>query len=68
MKNNKAPGADGAEFDIIKESDYKSYKHIAKMLTNCFSTWKIPQNWNNNEVIILLHKKGNLKISITTDQ
>jgi hypothetical protein len=50
MKNNKAPGADGAEFDIIKESDYKSYKHsknVNQLLQYMEDTAKLEQQRSN---------------------
>jgi Reverse transcriptase (RNA-dependent DNA polymerase) len=60
MKSNKAPGADGVVIDIIKEGGHELYQNIARLFTNCLSTRKIPQNWNN-AIIILLHKKGDIK-------
>ena len=35
------------------------YQNIARLFTNCLSTRKIPQNWNN--AIIILHKKGDIE-------
>jgi endonuclease/exonuclease/phosphatase family metal-dependent hydrolase len=60
MKNNKAPGPDGMVIDIIKEGGHELFQHIARLFTNCLSTRKIPEDWNN-AIIILLHKKGDIK-------
>src|SRR5277367_5522719 len=60
MKNNKAPGDDGIVIDIIKEGGQELYHHIAKLFTNCLSKHKTPEAWDN-AIIILLHKKGDIK-------
>ena len=60
MKNNKAPGDDEIVIDIIKEGGQELYEHIAKWFTNCLRKRNILQAWNN-AVIILLHKKGDIK-------
>ena len=60
MKNNKAPGDDGVVIDIIKEGGEVLYKQLSRLFTNCLRQRTIPKEWNN-AIIILLHKKGDVK-------
>ena len=60
MKNNKAPGDDGVVIDIVKEGGEVLYKQLSRLFTNCLRQRTIPKEWNN-AIIILLHKKGDVK-------
>ena len=60
MKNNKAPGEDGVVIDIVKEGGEVLYKQLSRLFTNCLRQRTIPKEWNN-AIIILLHKKGDVK-------
>jgi Reverse transcriptase (RNA-dependent DNA polymerase) len=60
MKSNKAPGDDGVVIDIIKEGGEVLYKQLSRLFTNCLKHRTIPSEWNN-AIIILLHKKGDVK-------
>ena len=60
MKNNKAPGDDGVVIDIVKEGGEVLHKQLARLFTNCLNQRTIPPEWNN-AIIVLLHKKGDVK-------
>ena len=60
MKNNKAPGDDGIVIDILKEGGELLYKQLSRLFTNCLRQRTISTQWNN-AIIILLHKKGDVK-------
>jgi hypothetical protein len=57
MKNNKAPGEDEIEIDIVKLAGKEICTHLAKLFTSCLNQRQVPAAWNN-AVITLLHKKG----------
>ena len=60
MKNNKAPGDDGVVIDIVKEGGEVLFKQLSRLFTNCMRQRTTPKEWNN-AIIILLHKKGDVK-------
>ena len=60
MKNNKAPGEDGIVIDVIKEGADEINKHIVNLFNMCLQKRETPKEWNN-ALIILLHKKGDVK-------
>ena len=60
MNNNKAPGEDGIVIELMKEGSAEVYGPLARLFTSCIRTRKTPKDWNN-AVIILLHKKGDIK-------
>ena len=57
IKNNKAPGEDEIEIDIIRLASEEICTHLAKLFTSCLNQRQVPVAWNN-AVITLLHKKG----------
>ena len=57
MKNNKAPGEDEIEIDIVRLAGEEICTHLAKLFTSCLNQRQVPVAWNN-AVITLLHKKG----------
>ena len=61
MKIIEAPGDDGMVVDIIKEGGEVLYKPISRLFTNYLKQKTIPTRWNN-ATIILLHKKGDVKV------
>ncbi len=60
MKCNKAPGEDEIVIEIIKEGGSVMSRHLARLFTSCLRSRKVPKSWNN-AIIILLHKKGDIK-------
>ena len=66
MNNNKVPGEDGIVIELMKEGSAEVYGPLARLFTSCIRTRKTPKDWNN-AVIILLHKKGDIKTKVTTD-
>jgi hypothetical protein len=60
MKRNKAPGEDGIAIELIKEGGAETHKLLASLFTSCIRSRQTPKEWNNG-IIILLHKKGDVK-------
>lgn len=59
MKNKRAPGEDGVTIDMIKMGGDKLLDIVKLLLDKCIEEGKVPDTWNNAEVI-LLHKKGDI--------
>jgi len=59
MKCNKVR-EDEIAIELIKEGGNVVAKQLAKLFTNCLISKRVPKSWNN-AVIILLHKKGDIK-------
>ena len=57
MPNNKTPDPDHIITDMIKNAGTTVLKIIQKLFNSCLRKKKIPQDWNNAN-IILIHKKG----------
>jgi hypothetical protein len=57
MKNNKAPGEDEIEIDLVKLAGEEICTHLARLFTSCLNKRQVPVTWNN-AIITLLHKKG----------
>ena len=60
MKNNKAPGEDAIVVEILKEGGHTVAKHLARLFTSCIVNRTVPVTWNK-AIIVLLHKKGDIK-------
>ena len=61
MKNNKAPGEDKIEIDLVKLTGEEICTHLARLFTSCLNKRQVPVTWNN-AIITLLHKKGDATI------
>jgi len=59
MKNNKAPGEDGIAIELLK-GGHAVARHLARLFTSCIVNRTVPDMWNN-AIIVLLHKKGDIK-------
>ena len=60
LKNRKAPGEDGIIPEMLKINSEPLQTILAELFTKCLIETKVPENWNN-DVITLLHKKGDIK-------
>jgi hypothetical protein len=60
MKRNKAPGEDEIVIELMKEGGCVTADQLARLFTSCIRSRKVPEAWNN-AIIILLHKKGDIK-------
>lgn len=60
LKNRRSPGEDGIIPEMIKACDGKVHEILTTLFNKCLHEADVPDDWNN-AVIILLHKKGDIK-------
>src|SRR5271156_62990 len=60
MSRGNAPGPGGLVIELIKEGGLQVWKRLAALFTNCIETRTVPLEWNEDS-IVLLHKKGDIK-------
>jgi sorting nexin-29 len=61
LKNNKAPGQDLVQSEIIKYAGPKWVKHLYQLMTKIWITETIPDDWNPS-IICPIHTKGDVMV------
>ena len=64
---NKAHGCDDISIRMIKICDQSIVKPLSIIYQNCLNTGTFPDIWKKSN-IVPVHKKGDKKFSISTDQ
>ena len=64
---NKAHGCDDISIRMIKICDQSIVKPLSIIYRNCLNTGTFPDIWKKSN-IVPVHKKGDKKFSISTDQ
>ena len=62
-KKGKAPGPDNITIDLIDAAGDIINDELATLFNECLIQSKVPEIWNE-AIIILLHKKGRIRISL----
>lgn len=57
MKNNRAPGDDGINPELIKHGGKDLWKAIYNLITEIWNTEIMPKDWNI-AIVCPIHKKG----------
>ncbi|XP_073960723.1 uncharacterized protein [Choristoneura fumiferana] len=60
VKNRRSPGQDNIIPEMLKLGSADLWRAIALLFTNCILDGRVPSEWHN-AVIILLHKKGDIR-------
>ena len=60
MSRGKTGSADGLSIDLIKDVGDILQDKLALIITTCLQSYNVPSIWKK-ALIILLHKKGNIK-------
>ena len=61
LKDNKAPGIDLIQAELIKKASLNFVEHMHQLITNIWITENIPEDWNWS-IICPIHKKGDVTI------
>jgi sorting nexin-29 len=61
LKNNKVPGTDLIQAELIKHAGAKYIKHLHQFITKIWITETIPVEWNMS-ILCPIHKKGDITI------
>ncbi|PSN43351.1 hypothetical protein C0J52_15555 [Blattella germanica] len=61
LKNNKAPGIDLIQSELVKHAGKEFVKHFHKLITSIWETETIPDDWNVG-IICPIHKKGDTMV------
>jgi hypothetical protein len=61
LKNNKAPGIDLIQAELIKRASLNFVECTYQLITKVWTTETIPEDWNLN-IICPIHKKGDVTI------
>jgi hypothetical protein len=56
LKNNKAPGMDLIQAEMIKNAGMEYFKHLHRLVVKIWLTETIPEEWNLS-IICRIHKK-----------
>lgn len=66
MKIDRAPGEDGITAEIPEIDGVVTIESTEVPLNKCLKESKIPETWNNAQVVLLCKKDDKLKIEIYT--
>ena len=58
MKNGRAAGADGITAELLKGAEKPISKAFHKVITNVWSTGKVPAEWKEGIIVSLYKGKG----------
>jgi hypothetical protein len=61
LKNNKAPGTDLIQTELMKHAGAEYIKHLHQFITKIWITETIPEKWNMSN-LCPIHKKGDITI------
>jgi hypothetical protein len=61
LKNNKAPGVDLIQSEMIKNAGTEYFKHLHRLIVKIWLTETIPDEWNLS-IICPIHKKGDVTV------
>jgi hypothetical protein len=61
LKNNKAPGMDLIQAEMIRNAGTEYFKHLHHLIVKTWLTETIPEEWNLS-IIFPIHKKGDVTI------
>jgi hypothetical protein len=59
LKDNKAPGTDLIQEELIKKASPDLVEHMHHLIINIWTTETIPEDWNWS-IICPIHKKGDV--------